>query len=110
MAIDARYTMIGMRLRQAREYVGYSQGQVALKFDVHRPTISAIEAGLRTVSITECHLFMKLYKVSFEYVMTGVNPPVPESIIELTKELSKTDGDEIVKFAAFLHHRKVNKL
>ena len=40
---------IGGRLRMARETAGLSQGQVAKRLKMHRPTISEIEAGRRRV-------------------------------------------------------------
>lgn len=45
--------LISERLRWAREQAGLSQGQVAQRLSVHRPTISQIEAGERNVRIEE---------------------------------------------------------
>ena len=44
MAKDKKST-IAARIRAAREAAGLSQGQVARKLKMHRPTISEIEAG-----------------------------------------------------------------
>jgi transcriptional regulator with XRE-family HTH domain len=51
------------RLRASRQAAGLSQGQVARKLDMHRPTISEIEAGRRTVSAEELAEFALLYGV-----------------------------------------------
>ena len=41
------------RLREARKLAGLTQGQAAMKMEMHRPTISEIEAGNRNVTVTE---------------------------------------------------------
>lgn len=56
-------TLIATRLRVAREEAGLSQGQVAKKLNKHRPTISEIEAGRRSVSAEELAEFARLYGV-----------------------------------------------
>ncbi len=53
MANNSDKKGLAMRLRWAREQAGLSQGQVAQRLDVHRPTISQIEAGERNVRIDE---------------------------------------------------------
>src|SRR5436190_23952773 len=62
MAKDKKAT-IAARMRAAREAAGLSQGQVARKLKMHRPTISEIEAGRRTVFAEELPVFAKLYGV-----------------------------------------------
>lgn len=56
-------SVIANRLRAAREQSGLSQGQVAKKLNLHRPTISEIEAGRRSVSVEELAEFARLYGV-----------------------------------------------
>jgi transcriptional regulator with XRE-family HTH domain len=60
---------IGARLRLAREQAGLSQGQVAVKLDLHRPTVSEIEAGRRRVAADEVGKFARLYKVSVSWLI-----------------------------------------
>lgn len=54
---------IAARFRAAREDAGLSQGQVARKMEMHRPTISEIEAGRRSLSSDELGEFAKLFGV-----------------------------------------------
>jgi transcriptional regulator with XRE-family HTH domain len=54
---------IAARLRAAREAAGLSQGQVAKELDLHRPAVSEIEAGRRSVSAEELTEFARLYGV-----------------------------------------------
>lgn len=51
------------RLRAARESAGLSQGEVARELDMHRPTISEIEAARRCVIVSELVAFSRLYRV-----------------------------------------------
>lgn len=62
-----------IRLREARLLSGLSQGQVAKRMDMHRPTISEIEAGNRKVSVEELSRFAALYDVGVTY-LTGDAP------------------------------------
>jgi transcriptional regulator with XRE-family HTH domain len=68
-----RRRKIATRLREARVLAGLSQGQVAKKLDIHRPTVSEIEAGNRRVSADELKVFAELYDVRMAY-LTGEAP------------------------------------
>lgn len=59
------------RLRWAREQAGLTQGQVAQKMGVHRPTISQIEAGERNVRIEELDQLAEFYGVSRDWLVNG---------------------------------------
>ncbi len=62
-------TQVASRLRQAREYAGLSQGQVAKLLQMHRPTISEIEAGRRHVAAEELGKFARVYDVSVSWLL-----------------------------------------
>jgi transcriptional regulator with XRE-family HTH domain len=72
MMEDERAAIAG-RLRLAREQAGLSQSQVAAKLDLHRPTVSEIEAGRRRVSADELSQFARLYKVSLSWLVRGAD-------------------------------------
>jgi len=89
------------RIRQAREAAGLSQGQVAKKLEMHRPTISEIEAGRRKVSAQELELFSDLYGVTAEWLLSGMagNVKAEARILMAARELSKmnkTDLDRLM--------------
>jgi transcriptional regulator with XRE-family HTH domain len=58
------------RLRLAREQAGLSQGQVAKRLNMSRPTISEIEAGRRRVDADELRELSKLYEVSVDWLVS----------------------------------------
>jgi transcriptional regulator with XRE-family HTH domain len=60
--------IMASRLREARKLAGLTQGQVAKNMDMHRPTISEIEGGNRSVSAEELTRFADLYDVSLSWL------------------------------------------
>jgi transcriptional regulator with XRE-family HTH domain len=88
------------RLRTAREDAGLTQAQVAKKLNLHRPSISEIEAGRRRVSAGELTAFADLYGVSVQWLASGdTNERAKSEVLlaarELTK-LSRADLDRLV--------------
>lgn len=65
--------LIAERLREARRMSGLTQGQAAKRMDMHRPTISEIEAGNRNVSVPELARFAEIYDVDLAW-LSGVGP------------------------------------
>jgi transcriptional regulator with XRE-family HTH domain len=72
MTSDMQQVIAG-RLREARQLAGLSQGQVAKMLDMHRPSVTAIEAATRRVSAEELSRFAEIYDVSLAY-LTGEVP------------------------------------
>ena len=64
----SRKHVIVNRLREARKLAGLSQGQAARILDMHRPTISEIEAGNRSVSAEELARFADVYNVGIAWL------------------------------------------
>lgn len=87
---------IASRLREARELAGLSQGQAAKRLDMHRPTISEIEAGRRSVKSEELGDFAKLYGVNLSWLSEGVidEEKIDKNILAAARELSSmSEGD-----------------
>lgn len=63
--------LIAERLREARRLSGLTQGQAAKKMEMHRPTISEIEAGNRNVPLPELARFAEVYDVDLTW-LSGV--------------------------------------
>jgi transcriptional regulator with XRE-family HTH domain len=89
---------IGERLREARTLAGLSQGQVAKMMEMHRPSISEIEAGNRRVSADELKRLADIYDVSIAYVL-GKAPEklsIDDPKLELAaRELAKLPQDAL---------------
>lgn len=63
-----RKKIIASRLKEARKMAGLTQGRVATQMGLHRPAISEIEAGNRSVSGEELTTFASLYEVSVSWL------------------------------------------
>jgi len=106
---------VAARLRQAREYAGLSQGQVAKIIGMHRPTISEIEAGRRRVSAEELAEFAHIYDVGASWLLgedSGIDAAEMASIELAARELSKLkkeDKEVVLKLLRSLHGRKGTK-
>ncbi|MFT3897197.1 MAG: helix-turn-helix transcriptional regulator [Thermomonas sp.] len=104
---DAQRTLMADRLRQAREYVGLSQEEVATALGISRPAVTNIESGSRKVEATELNSLARMYRRSLEYLLTGRDntPSGPEQLAFLARAvrgLSDRDLDEVARFAEFL--------
>jgi transcriptional regulator with XRE-family HTH domain len=87
---------VAERLREARIASGLSQAQVAKKLDLHRPTVTEIEAGRRKVSAQELEGFAEIYAVSVAWIIHGASgdDPADAKVLMAARELSKmTDAD-----------------
>lgn len=96
---DKRKAIAG-RLREARRLSGLSQGQVAKMMNLHRPSVSEIEAGNRRVSAEELSSFAEIYDVSVGY-LTGAAPDslaLDDPRLELAaRELKKLNPESLDK-------------
>jgi len=88
---------IGRRLKAAREMAGLSQGQVARLLQMHRPTISEIEAGRRRVTADELVRFADVYDVSLDWLTRNSETTNGRSAeVELAaRELAKLSPEDM---------------
>jgi len=107
---DDRKTL-GERLREAREYLGFSQEEVATFLGVPRSALSLMEAGQRKVDALELKKLAGLYKRPVGH-FTGEeveDASFGEDVTHLARkvsELSYEDREELSRFADFLRSRK----
>jgi transcriptional regulator with XRE-family HTH domain len=93
---DSDRLAIANRLRTAREAAGLTQGQVAVKLSLHRPTISEIEAGRRKVSAEELMTLADLYGVDVKWLVNpGKNKTSPDKILLAARQLSKLKDKDL---------------
>jgi transcriptional regulator with XRE-family HTH domain len=95
---------LASRLRLAREQAGLSQGQVAKLMDMHRPTISEIEAGRRRVSGEELAEFASHYDVSTSWLVGEgkENDSRLDRINLAARELAKLRDEDVDKLLNLL--------
>jgi transcriptional regulator with XRE-family HTH domain len=103
-AIERREA-IAARIRAAREAAGLSQGQVARHMNVHRPTISEIEAGRRRVSFDEMATFAELYGVSTAWLScaeTTEIDPAEDRLQLAARQLSRLKPEDLNRLLELL--------
>jgi transcriptional regulator with XRE-family HTH domain len=66
---NEKKVIIAARIREARKMAGLSQNQVAKMLDLHRPSISEIEAGNRSVSAEEIAQLAEIFEVSASWLL-----------------------------------------
>ena len=84
---------------------GLSQGQVAKLYNLHRPTISEIEAGNRRVSAEELSRFAETYDVTVSWLLaeTGDQLESNDPRLQLAaRELSKLKPDDLDRLLRLL--------
>ncbi|MGH7651512.1 MAG: helix-turn-helix domain-containing protein [Gemmatimonadaceae bacterium] len=102
---------LGERLREAREYLGFSQEDTAKFLGVPRSALSLMETGQRKVDAFELKKLATLYERPIEY-FTGsdaIGSSFGSDIQHLARkvsELSQDDREELSRFADFLRSRK----
>jgi transcriptional regulator with XRE-family HTH domain len=105
---------LGARLREAREYLGLSQDEVAKYLGIPRTALSHIESGQRGVDALELKKMAQLYKKPVVY-FTGESQPdagMPEDVAHLARAaagLSEGDRRELNRFAEYLRTRAASE-
>jgi transcriptional regulator with XRE-family HTH domain len=110
---DDRKTL-GDRLREAREYLGFSQDQVATFLNIPRTALSLMETGQRKVDALELKKLAGLYKRPIGYFTGEEVEDVSfgadvKHLARKVSELSPDDREELGRFADFLHAKKQKK-
>lgn len=108
---DAERKRMGEKLKQAREYVGYSQDEIANFLRVPRTAVGNMESGQRKVEALELKRLAELYRQPVTH-FTGdddvAGSALPTDVAHLARQaaaLSFKDRDELGRFAEFLKMR-----
>lgn len=102
--------LLAKRLRLAREQSGLSQGQTAKLMEMHRPTVSEIEAARRNVSSEELAKFTEIYDVSLDWLMGREESEEEEERVLMAarhlSRLKKDDLDRVIQVLQSLRDKK----
>ena len=103
---DAPLDSAGTRLRETREYLGFSQEEVARHLGLSKGGLSLMEDGGRRPEDSELRALSKPYRTSVEFLVdAGRGMPGWESFPDLDQasaDLSAADRNEVLRFAQFL--------
>ncbi|MCY3963357.1 MAG: helix-turn-helix domain-containing protein [bacterium] len=102
---DASEQMVlAQRLREAREYIGLLQEDVAAALDIPRASVSAIESGKRRVSSLELRRLGRIYRRPVAWLLgeEGAEVDMNAPLYRATEALSDQDKEQVLRFAEFL--------
>lgn len=96
---------IAERLKEARKLAGISQSHVAKMLDLHRPSISEMEAGKRRTSADELARLAEIYDVSVAWLL-GEAPEMLDSqdprLGLAARELAKLKPEDLERLLKLL--------
>src|SRR5438093_7701399 len=84
---------LGERLRDAREYLGFSQDQVATFLGISRSALSLMETGQRKVEALELKKLAGLYKRTVGY-FTGEEDSFGADVKHLARKVAELSTEE----------------
>lgn len=107
--LDQQRVELGQRLREAREYIGLSQDDVASVLGVSRPAVTNIESGARKVEALELSKLASIYGTTVEYLLTGQKTVAVEEeklafLARATQGLSQSDLEQLLRFTDYLRN------
>ena len=102
---------LGARLKEAREYAGFSQEEVSTFLKIARSALSLIESGQRKVDALELKKLADLYNRSVDFftgddVEVGSTDEKVKHLARKVADLSDDDQAELERFADYLRSRK----
>lgn len=110
MTVETDRVTLGARLKEMREYRGFSQEEVAQYLGIPRPAISLMESGARKLDVLEVRKLSALYQCTVDELMSEDAPAVDQQSISLVARaaaaLSEEDRGEVLRFAEFLQSRR----
>jgi transcriptional regulator with XRE-family HTH domain len=95
---------IAARLREAREYVGLLQEEVASALGIPRASVSALESGKRRVTGLEVRRLARIYHRPVGWLLGEEDTALSdaEPLFRATESLSDQDREQVLRFAQFL--------
>lgn len=95
---------IAARLKEAREYVGLLQEDVASALGIPRASVSALESGKRRVTGLEIRRLARIYRKPVGWLLgeDDVELSDAEPLYRAAEALSARDRDQVLRFAEFL--------
>jgi transcriptional regulator with XRE-family HTH domain len=113
MIRDEDRKQLGERLRDAREYLGFSQEEVASYLGVPRSALSMMETGQRKVDALELSRLASLYQRPIGHFAGEAEEATVgaefDYLARKVSELSPDDRRELGRFADFLRARKLQE-
>ena len=98
---------IAKKIKEAREYLGLTQQQVANAISIPRSAVSDIESGKRKVTVDELKQLAILLRHPVSHFL-GQEPEMAPEVLTLARtatNLSENDRKELLRFAKYLEYQ-----
>ena len=108
----SKKAIVARRLRLAREQAGLTQAQAAELLELHRPSVTEIEAGRRRVTAEELATLSDLYGVSVDWLMgtalekLAFNDEKVGLAARELKKLSSEDLDRVLRLLSAIRYSR----
>jgi transcriptional regulator with XRE-family HTH domain len=89
---------VGVRIKQRRGELGWTQDQLAVKAGISKSFLSDLENGKRSVSANNLLDIARALSVSLDYLMTGEASKEPEVEVPIPATLARFAGEERLSF------------
>jgi transcriptional regulator with XRE-family HTH domain len=101
---DSEQAQLGARLKEAREYIGLLQEDVATALGIPRTSVHALEAGKRKVTGLELRRLARLYRRPVGWLLGEEEVELNDSepLFRAAAALSQEDKEQVLRFAEFL--------
>jgi transcriptional regulator with XRE-family HTH domain len=93
---------MAVKLRQCREYMGFTQADVARVLGLHRSAVAEVEAGRRKATAGELKALARLHHKPVDYFLGEAAPDVSAAAGALAAPLEEGGRQELLRFAEFL--------
>lgn len=102
--VPNEHQLVGARLREAREVVGLTQGDVGAALGIPRTSVIAMEAGRRNVTGLELRRLARLYRRDVAWLLGDDSDSAADdaALFHATAELTPDDREQVLRFAQFL--------
>jgi transcriptional regulator with XRE-family HTH domain len=102
---------LGARLAKIRDYQGFTQEDVSKALKIPRAAVSEIETGRRKVGALELAALARIYSLPVAYLLDepACGPPGTSALISAAAGLDDDDKAELMRFAEYLHFRRVHR-
>lgn len=103
MKTQDNYKIIGAKIKEAREFAGISQKELADKVGYESATgISLIESGERKVSISDLQKISEIFERDIKFFLGQEEKPNIAYALRADSSLSKKEQDQIINFIDFV--------
>jgi len=70
--IEPVYKLVGRRIKEVRDFLGWTQEELAERMQTSRPTIANIEGGRQRIMLHDIENFCRVFNMTYQKFMRGI--------------------------------------